>query len=399
MAELGPKGAVWPWWRRVRVVLDKEMLDHMRDRRSLWLALVYPLLGPLVVGMLLQVSAASLRTAPGSRAITVAAAGMTYAPDLAQYLSRNRVILVAPAEAGVPGQVSRDALVLEVPVEAVTQAHYTVRLLFDANNVVSAGNAGIVADLIHDYGREVAKRQLVERGLDPALLQPVEVERVHVGRRFNMGMLFYNLVPPLLVFMIFLGAVYLALDTTIGERERGTLEPLLTAPLRRWELLLGKAGAAFLFTLATVVINLVAFRLVLGVLAAGVPGIEQPPSTAIFLLIFLMALPVMALAVTLQLAVSALSRSMKEAQIYLGLLPLVPALPGLASALSPFAPKLWTACVPVFGQMVMFTRMIAGAEIDPLHAALSALVTLAVAALVFGWSTRLYERESLVTAE
>ena len=221
MAELGPKGAVWPWWRRVRVVLDKEMLDHLRDRRSLWLALVYPLLGPLVVGMLLQVSAASLRAAPGSRAITVAAAGMTYAPDLAQYLSRNRGILVAPVEAGVPGQVSRDALVLEVPVEAVTQAHYTVRLLFDANNVVSAGNAGIVADLIHDYGREVARRQLTQRGLDPALLQPVEIERVHVGRRFNMGMLFYNLVPPLLVFMIFLGAVYLALDTTIGERERG----------------------------------------------------------------------------------------------------------------------------------------------------------------------------------
>ena len=399
MAELGPKGAVWPWWRRVRVVLDKEMLDHLRDRRSLWLALVYPLLGPLVVGMLLQVSAASLRTAPGSRAITVAAAGMTYAPDLAQYLSRNRVILVAPAEAGGAGQVSRDALVLEVPVEAVTQAHYTVRLLFDANNVVSAGNAGIVADLIHDYGREVARRQLTQRGLDPALLQPVEIERVHVGRRFNMGMLFYNLVPPLLVFMIFLGAVYLALDTTIGERERGTLEPLLTAPMSRWELLLGKAGAAFLFTLATVVINLVAFRLVLGLLAAGVPGIDQPPGTATFLLIFLMALPVMVLAVTLQLAVGAIARSMKEAQIYLGLMPLVPALPGLASALSPFAPHFWTACVPVFGQMVMFTRMIAGAGVDPWHAVVSAAATLALALLVFLWSTRLYEREGLIGAE
>lgn len=399
MAAVGPKGAVWPWWRRALVVLQKEMLDHLRDRRSLWLALVYPLLGPLVVGMLLQLSASSLRVAPGARAITLAASGMSYAPGLAQYLSRNRVILVAPVEAGTPGRVARDALVLEVPLAAVTQPHYTVRLLYDAGNVVSAGNAGEVADLIYQYGREVARRALAERGLDPALLQPVEVERVQVGRRFNMGMLFYNLVPPLVVFMIFLGAVYLALDTTIGERERGTLEPLLTAPVRRWELLLGKAGAAFLFTVATVVINLVAFRLVLGVLAAGVPGIEQPPSTATFLLIFLMALPVMALAVTLQLAVSALARSMKEAQIYLGLLPLVPALPGLASALSPFAPQLWTASIPVFGQMVMFTRMIAGAEVEPLHAVVSALVTLAAAALVFAGATRLYEREGLIAAE
>ena len=112
-----------------------------------------------------------------------------------------------------------------------------------------------------------------------------------------------------------------------------------------------------------------------------------------------MALPIMALAVTLQLAVAAIARSMKEAQIYLGLLPLVPALPGVASALSPFAPQLWTACVPVFGQMVMFTRLIAGAGVEPLHAVISALVTLALAALMFGWSTRLYERESLVLAD
>ncbi len=396
MAGVAPRGAVWPWWRRVRVVLGKELLDHLRDRRSLWLALVYPLLGPLVVGMLLQLSASSLRTAPGTRVISLSVSGLSYAPGLIQYLSRNQVVSTAALEGGVPGQVRRDALVLEVPVEAVTRDQFTVRLLFDANNVVSAGNAGVVADLIHDYGSELAKRHLLERGLDPGLLQPVAVERVHVGRRFNMGALFYNLVPPLVVFMIFLGAVYLALDTTIGERERGTLEPLLTAPLRRWELLLGKAGAAFLFTLATAVINLVAFWLMLGGLAVNVPGLDSPPGAGTFLLIFVLALPIMALAVALQITVAALARSMKEAQIYLGLLPLVPTLPGIASALSPVTPQLWTACVPVFGQMVIFTRLIAGAEVDPLHALLSAVATAGCAALVFRWAGWLYERESVV---
>ena len=390
--------ALWPWWRRVWVVLGKEMLDHLRDRRSLWLALAYPLLGPLVLGMLLEVSASSLHAAPGERVVTVAASGLGYAPDLAHYLAANRVILVPPAET-VPGQVSRDPLVLEIPVEAVTSRHYKVRLLYDAGNVVGAGNAAVVADLINAFGRDEARRQLVGHGLDPDLLQPVEVERVHVGRRFNLGVLFYNLVPPLAVFMIFLGAVYLTLDTTIGERERGTLEPLLTAPLRRWELLLGKAGAAFLFTFATAAVNLTAFRLVLGLLAGGVPGIGQPPDSATFLLIFVMALPVMALAVALQLAVATLARSLKEAQIYLGLLPLVPVLPGVAAAISPFTPHLWTACVPVFGQMIAFTRLIAGAAVDPLQAALSAAVTLGAASLVFLLAAWLYDRETLVTAE
>ena len=391
---LMPKGTVWPWWRRCLVVLGKEMRDHLRDRRSLWLALAYPLLGPLVVGMLLAVSADSLRSESGARPLTVAARGVDNAPELAEYLARHRVTLAAPlpdAEAARRGQ--RDPVVLEIPPEAARGERFTARILFDANNAVSAGMAGRLAELINGYSHELSLRLLTARGLDVGLLQPVTVERVHTGRRLNVALLFYNLIPPLVVFMIFLGAVYLALDTTVGERERGTLEPLLTAPVRRWELLLGKASAALLFTVATVVINLGAFRLVLGLLAANVPGIEAQPPTAAFLLIFAMALPVMALAVTLQLAVAALARSMKEAQIYLGLLPLVPALPGVAAAMAPVAPQAWTAGVPVFGQMVMFGRLIAGSGVEPGPALLSAATTLLAAAAIFWWATRLYEQE------
>lgn len=388
---LTPKGRVWPWWRRCLVVLGKEMRDHVRDRRSLALALIYPLLGPLVVGMLLQVSADTLRAGPGDRPMTVAARGADNAPALVDHLARRKVTLVPPAEAG--SATAPDPVVLEIPPEAARGDHFTVRILFDANNAASSGVAARLSDLINAYGRQVSLRLLADKGLDAGILQPVTVERVHVGRKLNVALLFLNLIPALVVFMVFLGSVYLALDTTVGERERGTLEPLLTAPARRWELLLGKAGAAYLFTLATVVVNLAAYRLVLGVLGASVPGLEAAPGTGVFLLMFLLTLPVMALAVTLQLAVGAIARSMKEAQIYLGLLPLVPALPGIASAMTPLTPTLGTACVPVFGQMVLFGRLIGGAGVDPAHAAVSALVTLLAAALIFRWATHLYEQE------
>ncbi|MEI6985021.1 MAG: ABC transporter permease subunit [Rhodospirillaceae bacterium] len=395
MTILTPKGAIWPWWRRCLVVLDKEMRDHLRDRRSLSLALIYPLLGPMVIAMLLQISADSIRMGPGSRVVTVAAQGVAYAPQLVDYLARYKVTLTEGVEATASAQVkvSRNPVILEIPPEAANSDHFTVRLLFDANNTVSAGTVSWLSEVIYGYGRQVSQRLLTTRGIDVAVLQPVTVERVHTGRRLNMALLFYNLIPPLVVFMTFLGAVYLALDTTVGERERGTLEPLLTAPVRRWELLLGKAAAAFLFTLVTVAVNLAAFRLVLGLLASSVPGLEAPPSSATFLLMFVMALPVMALAVTVQMTVAAIARSMKEAQIYLGLLPLLPALPGVASAITPFAPQLWIASVPVFGQMVMFGRLIAGTEIDPLQALLSAATTLLATALLFRWATYLYEQE------
>ena len=390
---LMPKGVVWPWWRRCLVVLGKEVRDHVRDRRSLGLALIYPLLGPLVVGLLLQVSADSLHASSASREVVVAVRGAERAPDLIGYLAHHQVVLTRPLDAEELARGERDAVILEIPAAAAIGTPFSVRLLFDANRAASAAIAGVVAEAVAGYGRQVGQRFLAEHGLDASILQPISVERVHIGRRINMAQVFYNLIPPLVVFMIFLGAVYLALDTTVGERERGTLEPLLTVPVRRWELLLGKAGAALLFTLVTVVVNLSAFSLVLAVLVHHVPGLGGAPGGATFALIFVLALPVMALAVAIQFAVAAVARSMKEAQIYLGLLPLVPTLPGVAAVITPFVPQLWMAGVPVFGQMVLFTQLIGGSAIEVSHAGVSAVVTLAVAAVIFFGAVRLYERE------
>jgi sodium transport system permease protein len=399
MSDLMPKGAVWPWWRRCGVVLRKEVVDHLRDRRSIALALIYPLLGPLVVGLLLQLSAESQRGVHITHEITVAARGLDRVPELASFLALNQVELVASWGGEAQGPGKRGRVVLDVPADATPHGPFTVRVLFDANNVTETAIAGRVTELINSYGRQLERQSLVAHGLDPALIQPVTVERVHTGHRLDLSSVLYNLIPPLLIFMIFLGAVYLALDSTVGERERGTLEPLLTAPIRRWELLLGKAGAAFLFTLATVIFNLAAFRLVLGLCSGGALGSEAAPGSGTFLLILVLSLPVMVLAVMVQLVVAAIARTLKEAQIYLGLLPLVPALPGIASAVAPAEPHLWMSSMPVFGQMTTFIRLIAGAPVSWLQVVLSAVITLVSAVLVFWWAARLYEQDRTLIAD
>ena len=394
-----PKGVVWSWWRRCGTVLRKEVVDHVRDRRSIALALIYPLLGPLVVGLLLQLSAESQRGVHTAHEVTVAARGLDRVPELASFLALNQVALVASWGEDARGPGERGLVVLDIPANATPHGSFTVRVLFDANSVTETAIAGRVTELINSYSRQLGLQLLVARGLDPGLIQPVTVERVHIGHRLDMSSVLYNLIPPLLVFMIFLGAVYLALDSTVGERERGTLEPLLTAPIRRWELLLGKAGAAFLFTLATVIFNLVAFRLVLGLCSGGALGNEVAPGSGTFLLILALSLPVMALAVMIQLVVAAIARTMKEAQIYLGLLPLVPALPGIASAVAPAEPHFWMSCLPVFGQMTTFIRLIAGAPVSWFQVVLSAVITLFSAALVFWWAAQLYEQDRTLIAD
>ena len=105
--------------------------------------------------------------------------------------------------------------------------------------------------------------------------------------------------------------------------------------IERSGLLLGKATVGLLMTMLTMVMNLVGFRLLLGLAVALQGGMTPPPSFASFAMIFVVAMPLVVVAVSTQVAIVLISRSMKEAQIYLGLLPLIPALPGMVLVFSP----------------------------------------------------------------
>ncbi len=136
-------------------------------------------------------------------------------------------------------------------------------------------------------------------------------------------------------------------------------------------------------------------RLILEYVVGRSPGLAAAPDNLTMLLIFLIAIPMMALAVTVQISIAAFTRSMKEAQIYLGLLPLLPAFPGIAVTMAPLDPNGWFGALPIVGQMSAFANLVAGVPINPGHVLTSALTTFLLAALCFSWSSRLYQREKL----
>ena len=382
-------------WYHVRIVFLKEALDNWRDRRSMALGLAYPLLGPILLGVLINVAATNLQRAPKS-VMQVAVAGQEHAPDLIAFLRDRDIVPIAapddPARAVREGELS---MVMVIPPEAATDQSYRLKFYVDPGRVsTNAGNMAL-AQIISQFGRERARDLVGAVGLDPSVLMPITIEQINVGQDGNIALVFYRMMPPLFIFMIFLGGIYLAIDATAGERERGSFEPLLTAPVERWALLLGKSLSALAFTALVVAVNLTGFKVILSFVAAGQPSLTPPPPTSLFLLVFLLSIPLMMLAVTLQIAIAAITRSMKEAQIYLGLLPVVPALPGMVLSFSPLQPHLWTAFVPVLGQMLMFQRLVAGESVDPLHAVISILVTVGISILLFRWAVRLFQRERL----
>lgn len=386
------------WFRRAAVVFRKELLDHTRDRRSLLLALIYPLLGPILLGVVLDFSIGSVgggqQAAP--RNFELAVSGGENALALVSFLESNGVkVKDPPADPEAAVRRGHEPIILNIQPSEDGAERTRIQVMLNLARIANSWKINRVMALVGQYGAEVTDQRIAAHGLDPQLFRPIEIEQVNLGRSADIALLLYNMIPPVVLFMVLMGAVYIAIDTTAGERERGSLEPLLTAPIERWELLLGKAASAYVFTMITVVINLAAFRAILGIVTAPHSHVTDPPSVAVFLIMFLIAMPLMAFAVTMQVSIAAITRSMKEAQIYLGLLPVVPVLPGIAMTLSPITPSLGLASIPIYGQLMIFSKLIEGELPAVSHVFAASITTLLVAFFFFRWSTRLFQREKL----
>jgi sodium transport system permease protein len=170
----------------------------------------------------------------------------------------------------------------------------------------------------------------------------------------------------------------------------------MSAPVARWELLLGKSLAGLLFTCAIVALNLLAFRHALLKAVEGVSGMAPPPGNEVYLALFLLCIPMAALAVGVQVTIAAITRSAKEAQIYLGLLPTLPLIPGLMLVFNPVPPGMGMAAVPVFGQLALFLELTNGRSLAPELVIISVISTMIAAGLVFWLASRMFQRERMI---
>jgi sodium transport system permease protein len=385
------------WWRRVTVVAGKELVDHFRDRRSLVLALLYPLLGPFLLGGSLYVAGNILTADSEVQALRLPALGIEHAPAFVDYLAEREIELVPAARS--PAAMVREGeapISFEIPPQAAAQDRFTLRIYVDFANLDNLQVSSQVANIIADYNRHRAEEMAHAAGLREDFLVTVDIDQISVSRPPNMAVFLYNLMPPLILFMIFLAGVHVSIDMTAGERERGSLEPLLITPVERSAVLLAKAIVGFLMTALNMAVNLAGFRVLLWLAAAAHEHMSAPPEVGTFVAIYLIALPLMALAVALQVAIALISRSMKEAQIYLGLLPLVPALPGMILVFSPLRPSDALAAVPLLGQLTLFNQLVAGEPVALLHVLLGVATTTALTALVFWHAAHLFQREKLL---
>lgn len=386
---------------RIGVVLRKELTDTLRDRRTLANSLLSALLGPLMLFLLFTVIG---RTA-GERAerpLELPVAGAEAAPGLVAFLEQRNVLLT-PAPADPEAAVrAGDADVVLVVGEGYAGRladglPAPVRLVADSSRQASAAEAERARALLEAYGGQLGALRLQARGVSPSVVQPLVVEEVDLATPEGRAAQLLNVLPYFLVFAVFVGGMSLIIDMTAGERERGSLEPLLINPLGRGELVLGKLLASLAPTAASVALALAGFAAVVNLNPIGEQiGVRLSLGLPALAGIFLITVPMMVLAAALQMVIATAARSVKEAQSYLGFLPLIPALPGLLLAFIPLRPALWNMLVPTFGQQLLINQLMRGEAVDPRFVAVSALVTLALGAALTAAAVRLFGREAVL---
>jgi sodium transport system permease protein len=387
---------------RIGVVFRKELTDNLRDRRSLFSALIAPVFMPVFLVALIIVVGRSVLASPAGAALTIPVQGAENAPGLVQYLEAQGAKVVA-APANATDQVRSGALDLVLVIPADYAQGFRagqpaeLQIVLDSSRQSARGTVERVQSLLTSYSQQVAALRLLARGVDPRVVSPLAVQSQDVATPQTQALIFLNMLPFLIVVVIFMGGMSVIIDTTAGERERGSLEPLLINPASREEFVLGKILAALPFACTTLAVSLLAFWAAFKLAPiAQYTGLSLSIAFSTILGIFAISLPVVLLASGLQIVVATFTRSFKEAQTYLALLPLVAGVPGAFLAFLPIKANLLTMAIPAFAQSILINQVLRGEALLPLNVVYSTLVTLGVSLALFWVAIRQYQSERIV---
>ena len=200
-----------------------------------------------------------------------------------------------------------------------------------------------------------------------------------------------------IIFAIFNGASPVIIDATAGERERGSLEPLLINPLPRGLVAVSKMLSAMPFALANLLITLAGFSAIFRILPIEeLLGVQIGLSGAALGSIFLICLPIVLLACAIQTLIASFTKTTKEAGTYLPFIGLIPSLPGIALAFLPVKPALWAMLIPTFGQQILINQFLRSEPISGLNIAVSAVLTILLSVVITFIAIKLYQGERII---
>lgn len=357
--------------RGLTTVLRKETTENMRDRRAIFNSLLLgPVLFPLMfIGIVWFTTAAEQERFEATLEIPVV--GAEHAPSLVRFLEQQGMIVKpAPEDPEALVRSQEELVIIRIPEafpEKWNEAKPApVEVIADPSRQESQVTIRRVKMLLAQYGNQIGTLRLQLRGVSPDLTSAVLIRDVDLSTAKSRAILAMIFLPYVLMITAFTGGIHLALDTTAGEKERRSLEPLLINPVPRWQIMTGKLLTTMIFAMAALALTLVSFKLVLPMMPVGAFGVDLSITVSGMLKILFVIAPVAILAASLLTVLASFAKTYREAQSYSGLVIMIPLIPSIIFMSNPVRPESWMMSIPLFSQNVLIGEIVRG-EVVPLE--------------------------------
>lgn len=384
------------------IIMAKEIMDNLRDRRSMFFALVYgsvlmPVLmfGPMIYGTNQHFSQ-NYETP-----ITIHVHGEDRAPNLLQHLhARNIDFETAPEdfrEQLVQGEID---LVVDIAEnygeKLLAGSPARVTLHYNDEEGDSRQSFWRLRAELQNYSQTLAAQRMLIRGFDNDVLKPLDIIDSDLSEEEAGAGMLANLIIFLLVLSMTMGGFYLAIDSTAGERERLSLEPLLSLAVTRFQVVLGKYLAILVFVFVAFLLPMISVVIAVSFIPEGFFGNVEVPGALTYLKLLALNLPLCLLISGFLMAIAAYSKSVKEAQTQLGFAMLVPMTPFFLVQFMDLSLSGTNSAIPILSQYLLADQILTNASFSLVSILPSAAATVGLGALFFLVAVHLYRDDAIL---
>ncbi|WP_162599167.1 ABC transporter permease [Shewanella algidipiscicola] len=357
-------------------MVRKELIDAARDKRSVMAGLYYAIGAPLMMCGMFMLLIGQI-TSPEALNITITHGER--APDLVKFLASNDISQGDKAERKEIELVINQDYASNMAKSRAAE----LTLIADNSNEKLQSSIRRIEKSLQQYSAEMGSLRLIARGIDPKVVQPIKVTIEDQATSDSKGGMILGIAIFMMVYAVFISGMNLAIDTSAGERERNSLALLLSHPVSTRDIVLAKVTAVTIFAMLGLILTLIISKIAYGFVPWQELGFSVNITPDFIGLMLVIGLPIALMAASLQLFVSFMAKSFKEAQSYLTIVLIVPMMLSMAASYN-IAPDTlqW---LPVSGQMQALIAFIKGKEIPQMQLLLSSATTLAITlALMFG---------------
>jgi sodium transport system permease protein len=374
------------------IVFKKELVDALRDRRTLMVVLLSSVaIGPIV---LIALSALVAGIEQRAEERTVVVTGIEHAPTLKNFLERQTYrISAAPADYEkqlVAQQLGDPVLVVgkEFEAELARGEPPLVEIVSSSSNQRAGQSVNRLMRLLRGFSSEQSVLRLAWRGVAPATLEVIDVQERDLANPQSRAAQLTGMLPFFIMMAVLYGALNAALDTTAGERERGSLEPLLMNPASRRDIVIGKWGAVAAVGLLIALLSCLSFLPAQSFLRSEtLAAMFQFGWREAALFLALLA-PLAAALAAVMMAIAIRCKTFKEAQANNTVVILGVSLLPMFTLFNQSGEAPWHLWTPALGQVTLMNRVLKGEVLAPMDVLIPLAVCAVIAVLCIAFISR-----------